>query len=162
MTTLKKSLKKNLSLKKSLKKNLSLKKSLSLKKNLKKSLKKASGKENKSMRGGARPRYRPSFSGYQPTYAPKPQPSSMFNLRQQNPGNFKTAGISIPSAHPFTPQNTGPQKPSPKDFELFYKRQADPNAKKLRLEPSKAYQRTITAVRQYLEEQSYLDRLKSQ
>ena len=149
MTTLKKSLKKNSSLKKNLKKNLSLKKSL------KKNLKKVSGKENKSMRGGAR-RYRPS------RYQRPPPPEvykdpSMRTAQQQYLGNFKTAGMSILGAKPFNPakQRLLPT-PSPEAMKQYLERIEDPNRKNLRSHQSKEYQSTHAQIRDYLDQQQWL------
>ena len=156
MTTLKKSLKKNSSLKKNLKKNLSLKKSL------KKNLKKVSGKENKSMRGGAwrPPRYR------RPSQPPQTyKDHSMINPHQQYLGNFKTAGMSIPSAKRYNPdpdvQRLLPT-PSQNHMTAYLARQTLTEEQK-KLNPiSQETRKAHAQIRDYLYAQARLARLQHQ
>ena len=146
MTTLKKNLKKNLSLKKNLKKNLSLKKSL----------KKVSGKENKSMRGGAwrPPRYRRPPPPQ--TYASKPQPPSMSTIYQKyNSGNGQQR---IPSAERYEPKYIPLPKPSPQDSAAYKQREAMTTMQRRENPLTQQQKKAFRMVREELLHQQWLAR----
>jgi hypothetical protein len=147
MTTLKKSLKKKLSLKKSLSLKKNLKKNLSLKK----SLKKVSGKENKSMRGGAwRP---PRFQPPPPTHASKYQLYSMRTIYQ----NFKpyNGQQRIPSAEQYEPKYTQLPQPSKETRDAFIAREAMTTMQRRAKPLTQQQKKTFGMVRRVLLEEEY-------